>query len=101
MTQLAEMRAAARRFFLKSSIPEKHKRGKHPSDETVPLKTNPGPNRKHKIPIMSLEGGWVGERTQSKGRPAPPPDHLPRCTVAGRPHGHDSSGERKRVACDA
>ena len=59
MTQLAEMRAAARRFFLKSSIPENHKREQSPSERTTPVKTNPGPNRKQKTPIMSLEGVWV------------------------------------------
>ena len=67
----------ARSLFLKSSIPENHKREQFPSERTTPVKTNPGPNRKHKIPIMSLEGGWVGERTQSKGRPAPPSDLFP------------------------
>ena len=43
----------------------------------MPVKTKLKSNGKRNTPIMSLVGGWVGERTQSQGRPAPPSDLFP------------------------
>ena len=68
------MRAAAAPV---SSIPKSHKREQYPGYKTMPVKTKLKSNGKRNTPIMSLVGGWVGERTQSQGRPAPASDLFP------------------------
>ena len=73
--QAVDIHKAARAFFLKSSIPDIHKRGRHCSyGTTIAVKTKPKPNTYYKTPTMRVEGGWVGVRTRSGRRPAPPSD---------------------------
>jgi len=62
--QAADIHTATRRFFLKSSIPDIHKRGRHYSYVMIPVKTKPKPNTHYKTRRMRVEGGWVGMRTR-------------------------------------
>ena len=54
--QVADIRAPARAFFLKSSIPYIHKKGRHGSYGTAIALTRPEPNKEHQSPEMRIEG---------------------------------------------